>query len=115
MEALGILQSFVQDVGPYPDDEAVHTLSAQLDLPRHTIIKFFQNQRFCVRPKDVASGIALPSAGEQDEVGMTDFKDGELLKELDESTQTTNIFTIKIEEHPGTEEGQCHAKQEVKE
>ncbi|XP_058232832.1 SATB homeobox 1b isoform X1 [Hemibagrus wyckioides] len=115
LEALGILQSFVQDVGPYPDDEAVHTLSAQLDLPRHTIIKFFQNQRFCIRPKDVASGIALPSAGEQDEVGMTDFKDGELLKELDESTQTTNIFTIKIEEHPGTEEGQCHAEQEVKE
>ncbi|KAK3541186.1 hypothetical protein QTP86_016223 [Hemibagrus guttatus] len=115
LEALGILQSFVQDVGPYPDDEAVHTLSAQLDLPRHTIIKFFQNQRFCVRPKEVASGIALPSAGEQDEVGMTDFKDGELLKELDESTQTTNIFTIKIEEHGGTGEGQCHAEQEVKE
>ncbi|XP_053467006.1 DNA-binding protein SATB1 isoform X2 [Ictalurus furcatus] len=114
LEALGILQSFVQDVGPYPDDEAVHTLSAQLDLPRHTIIKFFQNQRFCVRPKEVASGIALPAANEQDEVGMTDFKEGELLKELDESTQTTSIFTIKIEEHAGAE-GQCQAEQEVKE
>lgn len=114
MEALGILQSFVQDVGPYPDDEAVHTLSAQLDLPRHTIIKFFQNQRFCVRPKEVASGIALPAANEQDEVSMTDFKEGELLKELDESTQTTSIFTIKIEEHAGAE-GQCQAEQEVKE
>ncbi|XP_026780165.1 DNA-binding protein SATB1 isoform X11 [Pangasianodon hypophthalmus] len=114
LEALGILQSFVQDVGPYPDDEAVHTLSAQLDLPRHTIIKFFQNQRFCVRPKEAASGIALPAASEQDEVGMTDFKEGELLKELDESTQTTSIFTIKIEEHAGAE-GQCQAEQEVKE
>ncbi|XP_027013494.1 DNA-binding protein SATB1 isoform X6 [Tachysurus fulvidraco] len=114
MEALGILQSFVQDVGPYPDDEAVHTLSAQLDLPRHTIIKFFQNQRFCIRPKEATSGIALPAAGEQDEVSMTDFKDGELLKELDEGTQTTSIFTIKIEEHASTEEGQCH-EQEVKE
>ncbi|XP_017309038.1 DNA-binding protein SATB1 isoform X11 [Ictalurus punctatus] len=114
LEALGILQSFVQDVGPYPDDEAVHTLSAQLDLPRHTIIKFFQNQRFCVRPKEVASGIALPAANEQDEVSMTDFKEGELLKELDESTQTTSIFTIKIEEHAGAE-GQCQAEQEVKE
>ncbi|XP_060756343.1 SATB homeobox 1b isoform X5 [Neoarius graeffei] len=114
LEALGILQSFVQDVGPYPDDEAVHTLSAQLDLPRHTIIKFFQNQRFSVRPKEVTSGIALPAASEQDEVSMTDFKEGELLKELDESTQTTSIFTIKIEEHAGAE-GQCQAEQEVKE
>lgn len=114
MEALGILQSFVQDVGPYPDDEAVHTLSAQLDLPRHTIIKFFQNQRFCVRPKEAVSGIALPAASEQDEVSMTDFKEGQLLKELDESTQTTSIFTIKIEEHAGAE-GQCQAEQEVKE
>ncbi|TSK20146.1 DNA-binding protein SATB1 [Bagarius yarrelli] len=111
LEALGILQSFVQDVGPYPDDEAVHTLSAQLDLPRHTIIKFFQNQRFCVRPKEA---ITYPVTGEQDEVSMTDFKEGELLKELDESTQTTNIFTIKMEEHTGSEE-QCHAQQEVKE
>lgn len=103
----------MQDVGPYPDDEAVHTLSAQLDLPRHTIIKFFQNQRFCVRPKEAVSGLALPTTGEQDDVSMTDFKEGELLKELDESTQTTSIFTIKIEEHAGAE-GQCHAEQEVK-
>uniref|UniRef100_S4RKZ0 DNA-binding protein SATB n=1 Tax=Petromyzon marinus TaxID=7757 RepID=S4RKZ0_PETMA len=46
VEALGILQSFIQDVGLYPDQEAVQTLSAQLDLPRHTILKFFQNQRY---------------------------------------------------------------------
>uniref|UniRef100_A0A3P8P263 SATB homeobox 1b n=1 Tax=Astatotilapia calliptera TaxID=8154 RepID=A0A3P8P263_ASTCA len=46
LEALGILQSFIQDVGLYPDEEAIHTLSAQLDLPKLTIIKFFQNQRF---------------------------------------------------------------------
>ena len=48
LEALGILQSFIQDVGLYPDEEAIHTLSAQLDLPKLTIIKFFQNQRFYV-------------------------------------------------------------------
>ncbi|XP_037122882.1 DNA-binding protein SATB2-like isoform X2 [Syngnathus acus] len=46
LEALGILQSFIGDVGLYPDQEAIHTLSAQLDLPQHTIVKFFQNQRF---------------------------------------------------------------------
>lgn len=45
-EALGILQSFIGDVGLYPDQEAIHTLSAQLDLPKQTIVKFFQNQRY---------------------------------------------------------------------
>ncbi|KAM7373019.1 hypothetical protein PAMP_007903 [Pampus punctatissimus] len=43
-EALGILQSFIQDVGLNPDEEAVHTLSAQLGLPKHTIRSFFNSQ-----------------------------------------------------------------------
>ncbi|XP_061123972.1 DNA-binding protein SATB1a isoform X1 [Syngnathus typhle] len=42
-EALGILQSFIQDVGLNPDEEAVHTLSAQLDLPKHMIRGFFNS------------------------------------------------------------------------
>ncbi|KAI4879933.1 hypothetical protein NFI96_024541 [Prochilodus magdalenae] len=108
LEALGILQSFIQDVGLYPDEEAIHTLSAQLDLPKHTIIKFFQNQRFYV------SHGAKPKDAEEDE-GLTDFKEGELLKELDESTQTNNtIFSIKMEEHLANE-AQTQAEQEVKE
>uniref|UniRef100_A0AAV2LDG3 One cut domain family member n=1 Tax=Knipowitschia caucasica TaxID=637954 RepID=A0AAV2LDG3_KNICA len=49
VEALGILQSFIGDVGLYPDQEAIHTLSAQLDLPKHTVVKFFQNQRYNIR------------------------------------------------------------------
>ncbi|XP_054479740.1 DNA-binding protein SATB2-like [Anoplopoma fimbria] len=49
LEALGTLQSFIGDVGLYPDQEAIHTLSAQLDLPKHTIVKFFQNQRYNVK------------------------------------------------------------------
>ncbi|XP_072295801.1 DNA-binding protein SATB2-like isoform X2 [Eucyclogobius newberryi] len=49
MEALGILQSFIGDVGLYPDQEAIHTLSAQLDLPKQTIVKFFQNQRYNIK------------------------------------------------------------------
>ena len=36
-------------MGLYPDQEAIHTLSAQLDLPKHTIVKFFQNQRYNVK------------------------------------------------------------------
>nr|XP_029514610.1 DNA-binding protein SATB1-like [Oncorhynchus nerka]XP_029514611.1 DNA-binding protein SATB1-like [Oncorhynchus nerka] len=43
-EAHGILQSFIQDVGLNPDEEAVHTLSAQLGLPKHTILSFFHSQ-----------------------------------------------------------------------
>ncbi|XP_018596254.1 SATB homeobox 1b isoform X2 [Scleropages formosus] len=94
LEALGILQSFIQDVGLYPDDEAIHTLSAQLDLPKHTIIKFFQNQRFYVNHH----GKQKDHAGFQED--MADFKEGELLKDMNESTQTNStIFSIKIEEH----------------
>lgn len=43
-DALGILQSFIQDVGHNPDEEAVHTLSAQLGLPKHIIRSFFNSQ-----------------------------------------------------------------------
>lgn len=43
-EALGILQSFIHDVGLNPDEEAVHTLSAQLGLPKHIIRSFFNSQ-----------------------------------------------------------------------
>ncbi|XP_036071659.1 DNA-binding protein SATB1 isoform X4 [Oryzias melastigma] len=118
LEALGILQSFIQDVGLYPDEEAVHTLSAQLDLPKLTIIKFFQSQRFYVNhpaklPKETSnnnnnsstvnnnntnssSSSSSPAFDEE----LTDFREsGELLKELDESTQTNStIFSIKLEE-----------------
>ncbi|XP_062417521.1 DNA-binding protein SATB2-like [Pungitius pungitius] len=54
LEALGTLQSFIGDVGLYPDQEAIHTLSAQLDLPKHTIVKFFQNQRYNVKHHNAA-------------------------------------------------------------
>lgn len=121
LEALGILQSFIQDVGLYPDEEAIHTLSAQLDLPKLTIIKFFQNQRFYVNhpakaPKEFSnnsnaattntntsssSGSSGSSPAFEEE--LTDFRESsELLKELDESTQTNStIFSVKIEEQLG--------------
>ncbi|XP_069389253.1 DNA-binding protein SATB2 isoform X4 [Paralichthys olivaceus] len=78
LEALGILQSFIQDVGLYPDQEAIHTLSAQLDLPKHTIIKFFQNQRYHVkhhgRLKELCEG-ATASGG----VDVSEYREEELL------------------------------------
>ncbi|KAL7369708.1 hypothetical protein ABVT39_006359 [Epinephelus coioides] len=63
LEALGILQSFIGDVGLYPDQEAIHTLSAQLDLPKHTIVKFFQNQRYNVKHHNQ---VREPVPGEDD-------------------------------------------------
>ncbi|XP_068575356.1 DNA-binding protein SATB2-like [Cebidichthys violaceus] len=63
LEALGTLQSFIGDVGLYPDQEAIHTLSAQLDLPKHTIVKFFQNQRYNVKHHNQ---VREPVPGEED-------------------------------------------------
>uniref|UniRef100_A0A4W5N090 SATB homeobox 1b n=1 Tax=Hucho hucho TaxID=62062 RepID=A0A4W5N090_9TELE len=87
-EALGILQSFIQDVGMYPDEEAIHTLSAQLDLPKLTIIKFFHNQRFYVNhpakpPKEPSNSSSSSPAFEEE---LSDFREGsaELLKDLEE-------------------------------
>ncbi|XP_017276689.1 DNA-binding protein SATB2 [Kryptolebias marmoratus] len=78
LEALGILQSFIQDVGLYPDQEAIHTLSAQLDLPKHTIIKFFQNQRYHVkhhgRLKELGEGTAAIEG-----VDVSEYREEELL------------------------------------
>ncbi|KAI4811750.1 hypothetical protein KUCAC02_014626 [Chaenocephalus aceratus] len=116
LEALGILQSFIQDVGLYPDEEAIHTLSAQLDLPKLTIIKFFQSQRFYINhpakaPKEPGNNInstaattnttsSSSSSSPAFEEELTDFREsGELLKDMEDSTQTNStIFSIKIEE-----------------
>ncbi|XP_029461900.1 DNA-binding protein SATB2 isoform X2 [Rhinatrema bivittatum] len=79
LEALGILQSFIHDVGLYPDQEAIHTLSAQLDLPKHTIIKFFQNQRYHVKHH----GKLKEHLGTV--VDVAEYKDDELLTESEEN------------------------------
>lgn len=134
LEALGILQSFIQDVGLYPDEEAIHTLSAQLDLPKLTIIKFFQNQRFYINhpakalkePNHNNNGTAVTtntntsssSSSSAYEEELTDFREsGELLKELDESTQTNStIFSIKMEEQLARgAEAQSESEHEAKE
>lgn len=73
LEALGILQSFIGDVGLYPDQEAIHTLSAQLDLPKHTIVKFFQNQRYNVKHHNQARE---PIPGEEDRESPSPSEEG---------------------------------------
>lgn len=100
MEALGILQSFIQDVGLYPDEEAIQTLSAQLDLPKYTIIKFFQNQRYYVKHH----GKLKDNSGL--EVDVSEYKEEELLKDLEEVIQdksTNTLFSVKLEEELSVE------------
>ncbi|XP_042170816.1 DNA-binding protein SATB2-like isoform X2 [Oncorhynchus tshawytscha] len=86
LEALAILQSFIGDVGLYPDQEAIHTLSAQLDLPKHTLVKFFQNQRYHIKHHN--STTQMSNAGEERDgegVEGTEYRDGELLSESEGS------------------------------
>ncbi|XP_038644997.1 DNA-binding protein SATB2 isoform X5 [Scyliorhinus canicula] len=96
VEALGILQSFIHDVGLYPDQEAIQTLSAQLDLPKHTIIKFFQNQRYHVKHH----GKLKEHLGTT--VDVAEYKDEELLTEPEEndSEEGSEMYTMETgEEH----------------
>lgn len=100
VEALGILQSFIQDVGLYPDEEAIQTLSAQLDLPKYTIIKFFQNQRYYLKHH----GKLKDNSGL--EVDVAEYKEEELLKDLEESVQeksVSTLFSVKLEDELAVE------------
>lgn len=95
LEALAILQSFIGDVGLYPDQEAIHTLSAQLDLPKHTLVKFFQNQRYHIKHHNSTTQMSSAGAGEEGDgegeerdgegVEGTEYRDGELLSESEGS------------------------------
>nr|XP_046238359.1 DNA-binding protein SATB2-like [Scatophagus argus] len=112
LEALGILQSFIGDVGLYPDQEAIHTLSAQLDLPKHTIVKFFQNQRYNVKhhsqAREAISGeddreSSSPSEGGVDQV---ESRGEEVLSASEESSEDGrgSVEVLRIEEGNGREE-----------
>ncbi|XP_005989574.1 DNA-binding protein SATB2 [Latimeria chalumnae] len=95
LEALGILQSFIHDVGLYPDQEAIHTLSAQLDLPKHTIIKFFQNQRYHVKHH----GKLKEHLGSV--IDVAEYKDEELLTESEENDSEEGLeemYTVEAAE-----------------
>ncbi|XP_063789111.1 DNA-binding protein SATB2 isoform X3 [Pseudophryne corroboree] len=103
LEALGILQSFIHDVGLYPDQEAIHTLSAQLDLPKHTIIKFFQNQRYHVKHHGILKehlGIA---------VDVAEYKDEELLTESEENDSEESMEEMYSVEHNEESSGNTKA------
>ncbi|XP_037831582.1 DNA-binding protein SATB1a [Kryptolebias marmoratus] len=114
-DALGILQSFIQEVGLNPDEEAIHTLSAQLGLPKYIIRSFFnsqdqgQSEDYSQSPMhsyDNHQGFADLSIAdlttqelemhqkteeqneEEKEIGRNETSESYVLKELDAATQT---------------------------
>ncbi|XP_077446363.1 DNA-binding protein SATB1a [Stigmatopora argus] len=121
-EALGILRSFSQDVGLNPDEEAVHTLSAQLDLPKHIIRGFFDSQdlvggrahqqccgqifkhrqesRPLMRTEELKTEMAAMYHEEEVEEKKLDLIGMMTFKGFDMSTQT--IPTMKGEDHHAT-------------
>ncbi|KAL2076915.1 hypothetical protein ACEWY4_027489 [Coilia grayii] len=88
LEALVILQSFIQDVGLYPDQEAVHTLAAQLGLPKGTVLKFFQNQRYHARHHSRQK--EAPEEEEEEEEGE-DGGDGPVVGEAEEGEEQEEV------------------------
>lgn len=114
-EAMGILQSFIQDVGLNPDEESIYTLSAQLGLPKHTIRSFFNNhgsgqttEREPVNsPEELQCGCTDSELSHsethergQDTEGAT-YREEELspVKEMDVGTQT--VPALKEEQQTG--------------
>ncbi|KAM6899523.1 DNA-binding protein SATB1a isoform 1-T1 [Xenentodon cancila] len=107
-DALGILQSFMQDVGLNPDEEAVHTLSAQLGLPKHTIRSFFnsqdhgQNQDYCQSlihscdNKQSCTDLDLSHADLTPQELEKEGDDGQTEKEQKEVEQTATKDTSEI-------------------
>uniref|UniRef100_A0A3B3DR10 SATB homeobox 1a n=1 Tax=Oryzias melastigma TaxID=30732 RepID=A0A3B3DR10_ORYME len=96
-DALVILQSFIQDVGLNPDEEAVHTLAAQLGLPKHTILNFFnsqdQGQHYYHRP---ACAQEEQKGCTQADLSHADLPTPELPEKSDGSTPKQNGGTTAI-------------------
>ncbi|XP_062862179.1 DNA-binding protein SATB2 [Trichomycterus rosablanca] len=101
LEALGILQSFIQDVGLYPDQEAIHTLSAQLDLPKHTIVKFFQNQRYHVKHHGRLKELGAEGSG----VDVAEYRDEELLSGSEDAESSEDGHEEIYSGHEGASAG----------
>ncbi|XP_016382838.1 DNA-binding protein SATB2-like [Sinocyclocheilus rhinocerous] len=105
LEALGILQSFIQDVGLYPDQEAIHTLSAQLDLPKHTIVKFFQNQRYHVKHHGRLKELGSEGGG----VDVAEYHDEELLSSSEDAESSEDGHEEIYSGHESTPAGAANS------
>lgn len=101
LEALGILQSFIGDVGLYPDQEAIHTLSAQLDLPKQTIVRFFQNQRYSSKHRREDS--PSPSEDAKPDLSENPSAEGAVFREElpDKRPESGQEMDVDLEEDGG--------------
>ncbi|XP_033830774.2 DNA-binding protein SATB1a [Periophthalmus magnuspinnatus] len=117
-EALGILQSFIQEVGLPPDEEAVCTLSAQLGLPQHAICSFFNSQNTHTTergprespeghlPRSMESRLSHSEKTEREDFRVshpergTGEEDSSAVTEMDVGTQTS--FALKQEQMDNT-------------
>lgn len=114
-EAHAILQSFIQEVGLHPDQEAIHTLSAQLGVAKEAVLSFFNGHNWLQQEEQDNRGEreieereddymeaeeecrgAMENDQETNANMMTGKQDGAV--ELNASTQTRFIITIKKEE-----------------
>ncbi|XP_065145115.1 DNA-binding protein SATB1a [Paramisgurnus dabryanus] len=124
-EAHAILQSFIQEVGLHPDQEAIHTLSAQLGVAKETVRCFFNGRNWhSEKENDKREETDRNEKSEDDymeaqedgecrdtktniqrteEIKITGT-DGIGMVEQNASTQTRFIITIKEEELPCKEE-----------
>ncbi|KAM7384059.1 hypothetical protein PAMA_011418 [Pampus argenteus] len=97
-EALGILQSFIQDVGLNPDEEAVHTLSAQLGLPKHTIRSFFYSQEHGQGQNQHQHQSQIQEHGQEDQHGCTDPNQSQGIRTTEEHEEKCDAKTEENEE-----------------
>lgn len=99
-EALGILQSFIQDVGLDPDEEAVDTLSAQLGLPIHAIRTFFNSQDH----EQYEHTSDIPKAPQQVSTELNSSRRGMTVESEGEESQGENkTKEVEDEKQPGRE------------
>lgn len=124
-EAHAILQSFIQEVGLHPDQEAIHTLSAQLGVAKETVLCFFHghnwpsdkddDQRGEINENDIREDYYMEAEDDghcretKTEDQRTEDKENSGMEDVgvveqNASTQTRFIITIKEEGLPCKEE-----------
>ncbi|KAF4100577.1 DNA-binding protein SATB1a [Onychostoma macrolepis] len=114
-EAHAILQSFIQEVGLHPDQEAIHTLSAQLGVAKEAVLSFFNGHNWLRQEEQDNRGEREIEEREDDymeaeeecretmendeetNANMMTGKQDDVV-EQNASTQTRFIITIKKEE-----------------
>lgn len=114
-EAHAILQSFIQEVGLHPDQEAIHTLSAQLGVAKEAVLSFFNGHNWLRQEEQDNRGEREIEEREEDymdveeecrETMENDVETNAIMMtgkqddvvEQNASTQTRFIITIKKEE-----------------